>query len=475
MHNYFNFKPLGDKYILVTNDFGRYAFLSRQEFRYLLTDNESLSEDTYQKLRNDLFIVDPMDVFSYDPINDLRAMKNYLFVSTSLHIFVVTNVCNLSCIYCQAQSAGTHIHGTMSEETGRLAVDFALQSPAQNLTFEFQGGEPLFNFKTIKAIIEYAEEVKGSKTVDYTVVSNLTLLSDEILDFLLSHNVSISTSIDGPERIHNANRHTKANAGSYRAAISGIEKIRSRGASCGAIQTTTRFSLSHAKEIVHEYYDLGIDGIFLRPLTPLGFAKEEWEMIGYSAEEYLDFYKEALCEILLLNSQGRSFPEYHARYFLKKILRGVSDNYMELRSPCGASIGQLAYYYDGGIYTCDEARMLSESGDDEFRLGDVYHDSFSSIVNSGKCRATCAASVLEGIPGCCDCVYQHYCGVCPVINFAHNKDPFAKHAHDYRCKIYGGMLDHLFSLILENNDSIMKTLSSWVGGFENEECQEQAN
>lgn len=39
----------------------------------------------------------------------------------------------------------------------------ALQSPSDNLTFEFQGGEPLLNFETIKAMIEYCEENKGKR------------------------------------------------------------------------------------------------------------------------------------------------------------------------------------------------------------------------------------------------------------------------------------------------------------------------
>ena len=135
---------------------------------------------------------------------------------------------------------------------------------------------------------------------------------------------------------------------------------------------------------------------------------------------------------------------------------------MELRSPCGAGIGQLAYYYDGNIYTCDEARMVAEAGDNAFCLGNVLTDDYRSIITSRKCRATCAASVLEGIPGCSDCVYQPYCGVCPVINYAQNGDPFAKQARDYRCKIYGGILDFLFSLIHENDSEVMEILYSWV-------------
>ena len=471
MHNYFNFKPFGKQHILITNDFGCYAFLTKQEFLAFLTNKSTLPDDVKKKLRRDYFIIDPMDVLSSDPINDLRSMKRYLFSSTSLHIFVVTNSCNLNCIYCQAQSENSHVHGIMSEEIGRRAVDIALQSPSNNLTFEFQGGEPLLGFSTIKAIIDYADTIKGLKTINYAIVSNLALLTDDILDYLIAHNVSISTSLDGPKQLHDLNRHTRTNRGSYDATISGIERIRARGASCGAIQTTTRHSLYHAKEIVHEYFNRGFDGVFIRPLTPLGFAKDDWARIGYSSDEFLAFYKEALDGIIKLNTEERVFPEYHARYFLKKILHGVADNYMELRSPCGASVGQLAYYYDGKIYTCDEARMLGESGDNAFLLGDVFNDSYASLLDSGTCRATCSASILEGIPGCCDCVYQPYCGVCPVVNYAHNKDPFSKYAHDYRCKIYGGILDHLFQLIFQNDESVLYAFNSWVGGFEDEDCQ----
>jgi sulfatase maturation enzyme AslB (radical SAM superfamily) len=34
----------------------------------------------------------------------------------------------------------------MDVTTGRKAIEVAMQSPNQNLTFEFQGGEPLLNF-----------------------------------------------------------------------------------------------------------------------------------------------------------------------------------------------------------------------------------------------------------------------------------------------------------------------------------------
>lgn len=135
---------------------------------------------------------------------------------------------------------------------------------------------------------------------------------------------------------------------------------------------------------------------------------------------------------------------------------------MELRSPCGASVGQLAYYYDGQIYTCDEARMIGESGDKAFCLGNVFENNYDNLISCGVCKATCAASIVESVPGCCDCVYQPYCGICPVVNYSTDGDIFSKQYRNYRCRIYNGILDFLFELIKNNNAEVMKILYSWI-------------
>ena len=462
MLNAFHFKRTPDGSFLLTNDFGRYAFLTPQEFRGLLTGSLDKEGELYGKLCQDGFLMEPFQIYDPEVAARIRDMKSYVFSATTLHIFVVTNACNLRCAYCQAQSDPNHAEGMMSEETARRAVDIALQSPAKRLTFEFQGGEPLRNFPIIRFIVEYAESVRGNKGISFTVVSNLSLLNDEILDFLIEHHVSVSTSLDGPQVPHDRNRAFVNGQGSYRAVMAGLERIRARGASAGAIQTTTRASLAFPSEIVREYQRDGIPGIFLRPLTPLGFAKSEWEKIGYAPEEFLQFYRTAFDEILTVNREGAFFPEQHAVYFLKKILGGYAVNYMELRSPCGAGIGQLAYYYNGDIYACDEARMVAEAGDAAFRLGNVHTADYASLMSAPACKAARSSSILEGIPGCCDCVYQPYCGVCPVVNYAARGDLYAKTAGEYRCKIYAGMLDFLFSLIRQGNPEVTDTLYGWI-------------
>ena len=461
-NNYFNFKQWKDK-MLLTNEQGRYILLGKRDFVNLVNKRyDLLSEETLQKLKDRFFIYDiDEDVFIEKVANAYRDNKQYLFSATSLHIFVLTNACNMCCVYCQAQDSAQEKKGKMQEITAKAAVDIALQSPNEYLTFEFQGGEPLLNFETIKYIVEYSEQNKNHKQIQYSLVTNTLLLDEEMIQFFKKYDVSISTSLDGCKEVHNSNRPKIDGDGTYDYFRKNIKWLQSNDIQVGAIETTTKISLKNAEKIIETYHNLGLTHLFIRPLTPLGYAKEHWSEIGYEPEEFLEFYKQCILILLEHNRNGIRMSEGHARIFLKKILTGYSENYMELRSPCGAGIGQMAYYYDGNIYTCDEGRMVAEMGDQMFRLGNVNHSTYDDLMENRVCKVTCQASVLESLPGCCDCVYHPYCGVCPVISYASDNSIYARESNVYRCKIYKGILDILFEILLEEPDAedILKT---WI-------------
>lgn len=460
MINYFNFKRFGDDYLL-TNDLGRYMFVSTSELKALLKGTVDPDSDFGKKAIEEMFWYQgSSQAFSEHTIPYMRESKNYLFSATSLHIFVVTNKCNMKCVYCQAQNGKTIPNGIMTRETAQKAVDIALSSPADNLSFEFQGGEPLLNFDVIRFIVEYSEKHKGNKHIQYNIVSNLTLINDEIIKFIKENNIGISTSLDGSEGVHNHNRRYRNQQGTYSDVIKSIMKVREYGICIGAIQTTTQHSLAYAKEIVDTYNDLKMESVFIRPLTPLGCANKDWKEIGYTPEEFIAFYKKCFEYIIELNKQGHSLKEGHASILLQKILSGSPVNYMELRSPCGAGIGQIAYYYDGNIYTCDEGRMLAEMGDDSFKLGNVFENTYDDLMNCDNCKAACMASTLESLPQCSDCVYSPYCGTCPVVNLALQKNIFMKEPNSYRCRIYQGILDIIFSALKKPEDK--EILLKWI-------------
>ena len=457
--NYFNFKENENSY-LITNDLGKYMFISKDDFADMVR-KKKLNLDLSKNLIEKGFIFEENEeVFATNQAMQLRKEKEYLFVSTTLHIFVVSKNCNFSCIYCQAGNLNQNNNYKMSKETAKKAVDVALQSPNNYLAFEFQGGEPLTNFDVIKYIVEYSKSVCGNKKIEYNLVSNLTLLTDEMIEFFVRNNVSICTSIDGNKDLQNINR-PYINKDSYCETVKQIKKLQEKNIKVNAIETTTKYSLKKYKEIVDEYINLGLESIFVRPLTKLGKADNNWKKVGYEPEDFIYFYKEILDYIIQKNKQGFFLSEGHSNIFLRKILLNEPVNYMELRSPCGGAIGQLAYYYDGNIYTCDEGRMLAEMGDDSFKLGNVYENTYKDLMQSDCTKTMCISSCIECSPYCNSCAYMPYCGTCPVINLAQDNNIFAQNPKEYRCKIYGGILDILFNYI-ENEPDIVDVFKTWI-------------
>jgi His-Xaa-Ser system radical SAM maturase HxsB len=455
----FNFAKISDATYLITNYAGRYAFLCEADFHAFCAGKEINAEKRIE-LENAYFLSrSNSEQFIAEYSQAIRNYRNYLFTGTGLHIFVLTSKCNLKCLYCQAS---THTDGkNMTKEIARKSVDLALQSPSKYLSFEFQGGEPLENFEVLKFIVEYTENHVADKVIAFNLVSNLTLLNDEMIGFLKDHQVSVSTSLDGHEQLQNLNRPYPQENG-YTIWKENCRKLQqATGRKCGAIQTTTKKSLPYYKEIVDEYIADGFGRVFLRPLTPLGYAASRWGQIGYTPEEFVDFYKNAFEYILMQAKSGAEIAEGHACIFLDKIINQRAGSYTELTSPCGAGLGQLAYNYDGNIYTCDEGRMLAEMGDFTFQLGDVntpYQDLFDNPV----CKTVAQASCLECIPQCESCVYSPYCGTCPVLNYYEKNTVFLTSPNGYKCKIYKGMLDVIFSKLRNGDQEDIRILHHWI-------------
>ena len=185
MINYFNFARFHNDYLL-TNDFGSYSFVTKTELYNLLKGQVDMVSPKYNEwIQKGFILSDNKELALQQGAEYYRSAKSYLFSATSLHIFVVTNYCNAKCIYCQAQDRSNIAYGFMSIEIAERAVDIALSSPEQYLSFEFQGGEPLSNFSVIQHIVHYADEHKRDHNIEYSIVTNLTLLTQEMIEFFI--------------------------------------------------------------------------------------------------------------------------------------------------------------------------------------------------------------------------------------------------------------------------------------------------
>ncbi|HBQ10846.1 MAG TPA: hypothetical protein DEF51_06540, partial [Myxococcales bacterium] len=233
--------------------------------------------------------------------------------------------------------------------------------------------------------------------------------------------------------------------------------------SVDALMTTTRRSLDLGKEIVDLYVEMGLKTIHLRPLNPYGFAVGTWKAIGYTAEEYLDFYARTLDYIIELNQKGVEITEGTASTFLMKMLTPDDPNFVDIRSPCGAGTGQVAYDYDGSIFTCDEGRMVSAMGSDLFQIGDVSSSSYTDMLQHPTVKALAVASLQDALPSCHTCWNKPYCGVCPMHDYMQGGDIFGQRPRSPKCKEHYTIATLLFEKLARDEDgSLEKMFRRWT-------------
>jgi len=107
----------------------------------------------------------------------------------------------------------------------------------------------------------------------FVIATNLAIVTDEDAGDCRQHKHPGLASLDGPADLHNKNR-PRAGRDSYERAIDGIRRARTIVGRdrVSALMTTTRESLGRVEDIIDEYMRQGFAGIFLRPLSPYGFA-----------------------------------------------------------------------------------------------------------------------------------------------------------------------------------------------------------
>lgn len=462
----FRFHRLDDS-VLVTNMVGEHLILTEDDFTQLAEDRLPADSTLTRRLRSKQIIRQAGDKAPLDLLA-LKARTRYrrLPQSTGLHIFVVSLRCEHSCPYCQV-SRQNQDRGSfdMSPAVAGRSLDLAFRSPSPQLKLEFQGGEPLLNFPLIRDIVCEAERRNEThrKDVAFVIATNLALVTDEILEFCAAHDIYISTSLDGPAGLHNRNR-PRPGRDSWERAVDGIRRVReSLGRDrVSALMTTTARSLDQPREIIDTYVDQGFNEIFIRPLSPYGFAIKTRSYSAYDVDRWLRFYEEGLRYILELNRQGIDLLERYAAIVLRKMLTNDDPGYVDLTSPAGIGIGAIVYNYDGDVYASDEGRMLAEMGDTTFRLGNVEKNSYEDIMLSDALLTPLEESFALSAPMCTDCAFESYCGADPVYHHATAGDFLGRKPVSGFCRRNMGVFKLLLSLYEEDADARSLFLD-WCG------------
>ena len=458
--------PWDQERVFVSSMSGDWAVMRRTELDRAVNGALDPSEPLFADMEARNLIATDQDRSTLAPmLSQYRTRKAYLQGGPALHIFVVSLRCHHTCSYCQvSRQPTTKAEFDMSGIAAQHAVNRLFEWPSERLTIEFQGGEPLLHFDRVKSLTEMIEarnKTEG-RILRFVLASTLHDLSENQLAFLKDHQFQLSTSLDGPEWLHNANR-PRPERDSYRRTVEGIDRGRRAlgDDAVSALTTLTSRSLQVPTEIIDEYKKLGFHSISLRPLSPYGFAKKTQVRNGYTIADFLRFYGVALEHILAVNRDGYAMEETYASLLLSQLLTPFSHGYVDLRSPTGAGLGTVVYDYDGQVYPSDEARMLAAMGDHTFSMGRV-DQSVATWLASPAMAAVMTAGVAEALPTCSDCAFVPLCGADPIDHYARQGDSIGHRPTSDFCRKQMGLFDLLLER-LETLPSIDRTtLESWV-------------
>lgn len=161
------------------------------------------------------------------PVEEIKhpytdVIGTFLDRKLSMITLQLTQQCNFRCKYCvYSEDANkrqrSHSDVVMSFETAKKAIDFLWEHSVDsaNVAIGFYGGEPLLQFPLIKKLVEYSKERFRGKPLLFSMTTNGSLLTEEVVAYLEENNVNLMVSMDGPKTINDRNRVFRNGTGTF--------------------------------------------------------------------------------------------------------------------------------------------------------------------------------------------------------------------------------------------------------------------
>ncbi len=305
------------------------------------------------------------------------------------YTLAITQRCNLVCDYCYIGKTDF----VMPLSTAKKILNFIFKTTpkSEKIDIGFFGGEPLLEFDLIK---EITKTIQNHKSFDpdrvlIQVVTNGTIFSNEIANFLMENTVTLGISCDGPPFVHDAFRHFPDGSRSSSIVEKNIKQALQIFPFIPVNAVYSPENVQFLPDVVDYLSSVGVKNIHLNPNISANWTKKEAEMLPHIynsiGKKYMDFYR-----------QGK--PRYISLIDSKivVILRG---GYKPLER-CRMGTGEFAFAPSGNIYPCE--RFIGSDDGNTHCIGNI-HEGF---IPKKICEASSNVAInLE----CQTCGLREYC------------------------------------------------------------------
>lgn len=276
----------------------------------------------------------------------------------------LTDECNLGCRYCYVKNRKTRI----SIKDVRFFYDNLSNVLAKFGEVEYSislfGGEPLLAMKELREVVAIFKQDPNCKYI--VLVSNLTLLTKDIFDYIRSENIGVSWSCDGIS----ATRPflNKSNAVAVYTAKQDMITALTKTVKCMISPNNVHDMVQNAQF----FKNFGIETINMQYLYDAVWQPKDVDVYAKNLMALADWW---------LDNQDIDLTLFSAVYKLWKNGSGKV-------SPCFAGSTGVCLATNGKIYPCQRYAQSDEQGT-VLKNCDLCHN----CILEGKCLVGCAYSI----------------------------------------------------------------------------------
>lgn len=296
--------------------------------------------------------------------------KEYSMLNRKVEIlyFIVTTGCNLRCKYCFEENSqfNNHCEKNMSIETALVAaqkyLDYLENEDIESPQVIFYGGEPLANWSVVKKVVEFMAS-KNHK-IKFNIVTNGTLINQEIATFIAQYDIEVGISLDGPKAINDANRVFRTPEKSvYDSVMEKIKILQDKQVRYGLSITISENLLERKEDVIDWIKNSNLSSVFYN-LYHYGEKTDKWKNFYNDMSDYLTESYDNVAHLGI--ADGR----------INRKVDSLLDQRFKFSDCAAVGANQLTIKPNGDVIICHGYVKTNK-----YVLGNIINQSISELIN----------------------------------------------------------------------------------------------
>lgn len=366
--------------------------LNKLEIYQINANNYNMFNDLYNnKIEANDNNKDMYDLFFKET---LKSYKDKHFSDIDYVKIHVSNDCNMQCKYCYANNGDYNKkRKIMSSEEALLFCKIINRMLPNLKRITFFGGEPLLAYKAIDKICSYFKD----KELSYNVITNMTILNNEIIEILKKYNIKITCSIDGPKEYHDLYRVDRNGLGTYDKICNNIKLLEKNGVKISCIECTytNKISTKLAKDELAEFFyeKFKVPALVLHDVVSTNPKLIPSKDLSIQIEKNIQNSIKNIIDnkYLLLND------------YIEAIISILTKKYIDFF--CSAGINSISIDTFGNVFPC-QLYMKNQ----DYCYFNIFNDD-RTINKSNKIRELKSLR-KSNLEKCSSCIAKYWCHIC---------------------------------------------------------------